>query len=125
MPNDAKLGLVAGLALVITAAVVYFRHDPPGPGNPAAEPAASVKSAAPPPAAPAPEPGRVAKAKTTSLRHTVADGDTLFSLAERYYGDGGRSGEIFQANRRVLRTPEELPPGTELVIPEAAPKKDQ
>lgn len=125
MPNDAKLGLVAGLALVITVAVVYFRHDAPGSGNPTGEPAASVKSAPLAPAVSAPEPNRIAKGKTTSLRHTVAAGDTLFSLAERYYGDRGRSTEIYQANRQVLRSPEELPSGTELVIPEAAPKKDE
>ena len=125
MPNDAKLGLIAGLALVITVAVVYFRHDAPGSASPAAEPAASVKSAVPPPAVSAPEPNRIAKGKTTSLRHTVAEGDTLFSLAERYYGDRGRSTEIYQANRQVLRTPEELPPGTELLIPETAPRKDE
>ena len=27
MPNDAKLGLVAGVALVIAVAVVYFHND--------------------------------------------------------------------------------------------------
>ena len=27
MPNDAKLGLVVGLGLVIAVAVVYFRND--------------------------------------------------------------------------------------------------
>ena len=28
MPNDAKLGLVVGVGLVITVAVVFFRKDP-------------------------------------------------------------------------------------------------
>ena len=125
MPNDAKLGLIAGLALVITVAVVYFRHDSPGSGSAPSEPAASVKSPAPAPAVSGPEPNRVAKGKTTSLRHTVVEGETLFSLAERYYGNRGRFAEIYQANRQVLRTPEELAPGTELVIPEAALNKDE
>lgn len=35
MPNDAKLGLVLGVAVVLTIAAVYFRRDasPAPPGN--------------------------------------------------------------------------------------------
>ena len=29
MPNDAKLGLVVGVSLVIVAAVFFFRKEPP------------------------------------------------------------------------------------------------
>jgi hypothetical protein len=42
MPNDAKLGLVCGVALVIAVGVVFFRKDGPGLA-PAADPAAIVK----------------------------------------------------------------------------------
>ena len=28
MPNDAKLGLVAGMAMVVLIAVIFFRKDP-------------------------------------------------------------------------------------------------
>jgi len=52
-------------------------------------------------------------------RHTVREGDTLFSLARRYYGDAERFGAIYQANRGVLRSPDPLPVGAELVIPDA------
>ncbi len=49
--------------------------------------------------------------------HTVVDGDTLASLAERYLGSCSRAGELFQANRDVLSDPELLPIGVELKLP--------
>jgi nucleoid-associated protein YgaU len=47
----------------------------------------------------------------------VREGDTLFTLARRYYGDAERFGAIYQANRGVLRVPDPLPVGADLVIP--------
>jgi hypothetical protein len=38
MPNDAKLGLVIGVAVVVVIAVVFFRKDQAG-ATPAREPA--------------------------------------------------------------------------------------
>jgi hypothetical protein len=38
MPNDAKLGLVVGVGLVIAVAVMFFRREAPA-SPPAAEPA--------------------------------------------------------------------------------------
>ena len=54
MPNDAKLGLVAGMALVIAVAVVYFHNDLTASKSPGDAAAATVVSptAAPNPAAP-------------------------------------------------------------------------
>lgn len=35
MPNDAKLGLVVGLGLVLLIGVIFFRRDlPSGPSSP-------------------------------------------------------------------------------------------
>ena len=48
----------------------------------------------------------------------VAAGDTLFQLAKRYYGDGDKFSELYKANRDVLESPDTLPAGTVLVIPE-------
>lgn len=31
MPNDAKLGLILGIGVVIAVAVLFFRQDPPKP----------------------------------------------------------------------------------------------
>lgn len=49
--------------------------------------------------------------------HTIVDGDTLASLAQRYLGSAVRADEIYQANRQVLAAPNLLPIGVELKIP--------
>jgi nucleoid-associated protein YgaU len=123
MPNDAKLGLVVGVALVIAVAVVFFRREAPAGG-----PATNVQ---PGPAMMPPAPTTTnAFARTTSRGgeregwagqgrlHTVRDGETLFGLARRYYGDGEKSSALYRANQGRLRSPERLPPGTVLVIPD-------
>jgi LysM repeat protein len=51
-------------------------------------------------------------------RHTVARGDTLFSLAQKYYGNRSKWRDIYAANRDVLsseKTPLKI--GTDLKIP--------
>lgn len=124
MPNDAKLGLVVGVGLVIGVAVVFFRKDLAPP--PADAPAANAVSPAPA-AAPAVPRGQTRPTRARAMgrtaeavlaRHTVQPGDTLFSLAQHYYGDGDRFADIYHTNRNVLKAPEPLPPGTVLVIPE-------
>ena len=123
MPNDAKLGLVVGMGLVITVAVLFFRKDASAgaaSGDPA--PAGIVR---PMPPTPRPDSVRTALARPTARteeppfqtagvhRHTVREGDTLFSIARQYYGDPERFGLIYQANRGVLRAPDVLPVGAE------------
>lgn len=49
--------------------------------------------------------------------HTVVDGDTLESLAQRYYGSAARADDIYRANRDVLSDPNLLPIGVELKLP--------
>jgi nucleoid-associated protein YgaU len=56
-------------------------------------------------------------AEATVPSHKIIDGDTLPALAARYLGDAGRAGEIFEANRNVLASPDILPLGRELRIP--------
>ncbi|RKX31053.1 MAG: hypothetical protein DRP71_14070 [Verrucomicrobia bacterium] len=50
-------------------------------------------------------------------RHVVARGDTLYSIARRFYGNGNRWREIYNANRSVMSSETDLKIGTELVIP--------
>jgi hypothetical protein len=52
MPNDAKLGLVVGVGLVIVLAVVYCRKEDGIPGPPPSESYARPAPAATPPALP-------------------------------------------------------------------------
>ena len=131
MPTDAKLGLVVGMSLVIAVAVVFFRKDIAATG-PTTEEVSSIgnRSASRPPQAPYRGTPRSVRAKTTNRtigeaipaaprRHTVADGETLFSLARQYYGDVNRFIDIYDANRDQLHRPDQLPVGTELVIPPA------
>ena len=44
MPNDAKLGMVLGIGLVMLIGMVFFRADPPARGGDP-HPTASVNSA--------------------------------------------------------------------------------
>lgn len=51
-------------------------------------------------------------------RHIVAKGDTLYSLAQKYYGNKSRWKDIYAANRDVMRTPDDYKIGLELKIPQ-------
>jgi tetratricopeptide (TPR) repeat protein len=50
-------------------------------------------------------------------RHTVSKGDTLFSLAQKYYGNRSRWRDIYDANRNLLPSQDSLRVGMELRIP--------
>jgi nucleoid-associated protein YgaU len=125
MTNDAKLGLVAGLGLVIALAIMFSRHDHP-PEKPADEPVSMVgtptSSAKPlaPAAAPSPatSPLRATATVHRGQNHTVKYGESLYSLARQYYGDGKKYTEIYRVNRRIVTNPDYVPPGTVLFIPD-------
>ncbi len=55
---------------------------------------------------------------TNFRRHVVAKGDTLMSLAQRYYGNRSRWRDIYAANRNVLPSETSLKLGMELKIPQ-------
>jgi len=130
MQNDAKMGLVVGVIVVIAIAVVFFRKDaglsaPPFSGETAAAAVGAPKSI---PSVPVHALNRPVEAKTTAAtietpavavkHHVVKEGETLFSLAEHYYGDKNRFIKIYEANQAALKTPDALPAGTDLVIPD-------
>lgn len=52
-----------------------------------------------------------------SRTHVVQKGDTLYSIARRYYGDGKRWREILDANSNRVKNPQSLKVGTKLIIP--------
>lgn len=49
--------------------------------------------------------------------HSVQPKDTLWSLAERYYGNGKHWRKILVANRNRLTNSTDLPVGMKLIIP--------
>ncbi|MBK9118584.1 MAG: LysM peptidoglycan-binding domain-containing protein [Phycisphaerales bacterium] len=49
--------------------------------------------------------------------HVIQKGDTLYSLARRYYNDQTRWKSIWEANQGTLRNRDQLPIGTRIVIP--------
>jgi nucleoid-associated protein YgaU len=49
--------------------------------------------------------------------HTVVKGDTLWAIAEKTLGSGDRYQEIFEANRPMLKDPDEIYPGQVLRVP--------
>ena len=75
-----------------------------------------VQAALNPPAPPA-EPEPVQEAAPAEQSYTVADGDTLWAIAERHYGDGSQYTRIFEANRDQLSDPDKIKPGQVLRIP--------
>jgi nucleoid-associated protein YgaU len=124
MPNDAKLGLVVGVGLVIAVAVVFFRKDSTAPIPPTEDKAAVAVNGQPVPrGANHPVPAQHAsqvKSAGPTRRHIVQQGETLQELAQRYYGDGQKSAALYRVNRAVLQAPDPLPPGTVIVIPDLA-----
>jgi nucleoid-associated protein YgaU len=50
-------------------------------------------------------------------RYTVQTGDTLSKISREFYGDPNQFMKIFNANRSVLKDPNTIRAGQELVIP--------
>jgi nucleoid-associated protein YgaU len=85
-------------------------------GSVARQPAAKPVQPANPKPTPPPTP------KPTVFMYTVNAGDTLASIAVRYYGDSMRLLDIYAANRATIGPdPEGIKPGMQLVLPGIAP----
>lgn len=61
--------------------------------------------------------GDQAQPASTTQTYTVRSGDTLSGIAATFLGSTQRYGEIFEANRHLLNSPDDLRPGMQLVIP--------
>jgi hypothetical protein len=67
-----------------------------------------------------PPPGEQATPSTESAQYTLSEDDTLWALADKYYGDGSRWREIWDANSDVITDPNTLIPGTAITIPQSS-----
>jgi tetratricopeptide (TPR) repeat protein len=111
---------------VETAAPRAFVQTPAEPSDSpvslAPEPAPAPSSV---PTQPTPVPGQPIRALPTkpgastasARRHIVVKGDTLFSLAQKYYGNRSRWRDIYAANRDLLPSENSLRLGMEIRIP--------
>jgi nucleoid-associated protein YgaU len=53
----------------------------------------------------------------STQRHEVKKGETLWKIAEQYYGDGSLYKKIFEANQDILSNPDLIKVGQKLRIP--------
>jgi nucleoid-associated protein YgaU len=51
-------------------------------------------------------------------KYTVKSGDTLSKIAKQHYGDANQYMKIFNANKGLLKDPDKIQVGQELVIPD-------
>ncbi|MCS6242312.1 MAG: LysM peptidoglycan-binding domain-containing protein [Opitutus sp.] len=90
------------------------------PSRPAPFPTITLNLPPARPAAPVAQPPVVkleAPAVAAARYHTVGAGDSLSRIAKQYYGNSNRWNEILEANRAVIRNPDNLTAGTKLRIP--------
>lgn len=104
--NQSYLNLILGALIVIVLGVLIFNYfnkpaDETGNVTPQAEQTTD-------------ENGDVRRENLPG-KYTVKEGDTLFTIAEKYYGDGGKYTEIVTANNLPG---ESIAAGQELTIPE-------
>jgi len=70
-----------------------------------------------PAAAPPPTPHEDTVVAGGARTHTMQKGDTLYSLARKYYNDQSKWRKIWEANRAQISDPNRIPLGAKLVIP--------
>jgi nucleoid-associated protein YgaU len=120
--KDVRLVLQDDCNLVLYAAdgpawSTHTETDGPPPPPPAPEPAASdvTTATAEPIAHPAAEPVGEAAPEPTPRTYTVVSGDSMWAIAERFYGDGSKFQVIAEASG--VTHPELIHPGQVLTIP--------
>ncbi len=117
LQDDRNLVLYAADGPAWSSKTDTSEPPPPAPEAAAPEPVvepAAVEEPAPAPepeAEPAPPPPPAPEPRT----YTVEPGDTLWAIAERFYGDGNRYQEI--ANASGIPNPDLINPGQVLTIP--------
>lgn len=65
----------------------------------------------------APQPGAAAPEPAIPAAYVVEEGDSLVSIAEKFYGDMNMTGPLFAANQAIIGRPDDLRPGQVLTLP--------
>lgn len=63
------------------------------------------------------ENARDASSAPKTKTYTVKSGDCLWTIAKKYYNDGAMYKEIYEANKDMLKSPNLIYPGQELILP--------
>jgi nucleoid-associated protein YgaU len=63
---------------------------------------------------------QVSRPEPEAQFYDVKSGDNLSKIAKQFYGDANKYNLIFEANRPMLKDPDEIYPGQKLRIPAAA-----
>ncbi|MGE3913076.1 MAG: LysM peptidoglycan-binding domain-containing protein [Chloroflexota bacterium] len=117
--------LIVGMVLILACGWVGGSAPTPTPApTPAAKPSPSPSPAGTsllpgqPGAAPSPSPSPSPSPEVGGETYTVAEGDTLATIAERFYGDPTLWRRIYDANRSLIGdNPDSVKIGTTLRIP--------
>jgi nucleoid-associated protein YgaU len=132
MQKDLKTGMLLGLALA-TVITLWFSTHPglsikarlqhqqnnQGSENTTTKSLSDVQRVSLPAEAPKvdltvyEQPEKI----TTQTFHIVRKGETLSSIAQKYYGNPPQWRKILSANRKTIAQPNSLTPGTKLIIP--------
>ncbi len=104
--NQSYLNLILGALIVIVLGVLIFNYFN--------KPAEEIGNVTPQAEQTTDESGDVTR-ESLPGKYTVKEGDTLFTIAQKYYDDGGKYAEIITANSLPG---ESIEIGQELTIPE-------
>jgi Flp pilus assembly protein TadD len=92
---------------------------PGGPQTAKPAPAPATETAQTQPDRQETPPAAAEQPETMARKHTVSPGESLWSIANRYYGSGAEYERIFEANREIIRRSDLIHPGQVLAVPEA------
>jgi nucleoid-associated protein YgaU len=105
-----------GVLTIGASACVGGGQTPPTTAAPVTSTPSGTVIPAPKPAAPSPSPSPSPSGPEQT--HTVETGDTLGSIAQKYYGDPGLWRRIYESNRAAIgEDPDQVKIGTQLRIP--------
>lgn len=101
---------VTNLVRVGTPEPPAGEREPDSAGRPAAQPESALGQADA-------RRGEAEHEQRGGRTYTVEPGDTLWKISERFYGKGSEYMRIFEANQPLLKDPDKIYPGQELLIP--------